>query len=118
MVETLTVREPSYGTPKSVEGRPLIADFGDGYEQRGADGNNDVRETWNPVWNRMPVAEADALEAFIRARRYYEAFLWTPPRAATPLKFRCDAKSFKRVPDRTMGGHDTVSATFIQVFDL
>jgi phage-related protein len=61
--------------------RVRTAAFGDGYEQRLADGINNAPRSWSLGFTR-PTAEADAILAFFEARNGAEAFDWTPPYGA------------------------------------
>lgn len=61
--------------------RVRVAAFGDGYEQRLADGINSAPRAWQLSFTRQ-TAEADAIEAFFAARNGVEAFDWTPPYGA------------------------------------
>jgi phage-related protein len=64
----------------SVTTKPRVrtAAFGDGYEQRLADGINNAKRSWALTFTR-PTTEADAILAFFEARNGAEAFDWTPP---------------------------------------
>lgn len=54
-------------------------EFGDGYMQRQSKGMNPIKVVWNLNFNNRTDAEADALEAFLKARYGVIAFTWTPP---------------------------------------
>lgn len=62
----------------STKPRVRTAAFGDGYEQRLADGINSAPRAWSLGFTR-PTAEADVIIAFFEARNGAEAFDWTPP---------------------------------------
>lgn len=61
--------------------RIRTATFGDGYEQRLADGINNAPRSWALTFTR-PTVEADAILAFFEARNGAESFDWTPPYGA------------------------------------
>jgi phage-related protein len=107
-------QNPNIGLSKASEPRVLIAAFGDGYEQRIADGLNTIRRSWELEWSPISVENADAIENFLIARNGVEAFYWTPPHATTPVKVRC--ARWRRA--NTFWNHDALSASFIEVFDL
>lgn len=61
--------------------RARVAAFGDGYEQRVADGINNAPRMWALSFTR-PTDEADTILAFFEARNGTEAFDWVPPYGA------------------------------------
>ena len=67
--------------PASVDRMPKVktARFGDGYEQRQADGLNNNLAVWNLVFSHRDSTEAAAIEAFLSARGGVERFEWTDP---------------------------------------
>lgn len=65
----------------TVKPRIRTAQFGDGYEQRLADGINNAPRSWALTFARSN-AEADVILAFFEARNGDEAFDWTPPYGA------------------------------------
>jgi Phage-related protein len=111
---------PSPNSQKSVQPRVLKVDFGDGYGQRAADGLNSRPAVWDLKWDALTTAQAAAIETFLADRGGYEAFWWTPPDAATPLKFTGD--SWTRTPvvgaERLEERRFSMTAKFTQVFDL
>lgn len=102
------------GLSKSVNARALVATFGDGYTQRGSDGLNAIGRTYSLTWNALSVANADTIESFFEARAGYEAFEWTAPRDSVAKKWIVQEWTRSNI-DPTL---DSISATFIQVFDL
>jgi phage-related protein len=114
-LDTFPSIAPEYSSsPCDTKARVLRTDFGDGYGQRAADGINNMPRTWPLKWENLTEADANTIENFLRARAGYVAFLWTPPRTGTALKWTCEAWS--RQP--TEGNFVTMTATFNQVFDL
>lgn len=104
----------SPGSAIETEFKVKIAEFGDGYIQRSGDGINSVRDTYTVAIENLTQAEADAIVSFLKARRGYEAFLWTAPRESTARQWICKDK-IKRT--HVGGTTDTLSLTFIEVFD-
>lgn len=80
--------QPSFNVSVTEEPRTLNAAFGDGYEQRVADGINTTKKIWNLQFNNRLLAEANAIVAFLRARGAVESFTWTDPDGDT-LKYIC-----------------------------
>jgi phage-related protein len=104
----------SPGSSVETEFRVKLAEFGDGYIQRSGDGINSVRDTYTVSVENLRKEEADPVVAFLKARRGWEAFLWTPPRETVPRKWICKDK----VKRTHVGGTvDTLSYTLIEVFD-
>lgn len=62
--------------------RVAVAKFGDGYEQRVADGINADLRRFRVTFNTRTTAEADAIDSFLTARAGVESFDWTPPTGA------------------------------------
>jgi phage-related protein len=80
---------PDHGTPKSVEFRINSAKFGDGYEQRAADGINAKEEIVTLTWNSLPKATVESITAFMDARAGHESFDYTYPGDVSPKKYIC-----------------------------
>jgi phage-related protein len=79
-----------FNPSKSTQGKPSVrtlkARFGDGYEQRAADGINNVLRTWNAVWSNYHHVDADpnkpslkALNDFFTTQGGWKKFLWVQP---------------------------------------
>lgn len=104
-------RPPSIETSRSVKPRVLIAEFGDGYTQRRADGLNTQMERITVAWSRLSPADAKTITDFFAARGGVESFHWTAPRDAAPKLWI--AESWERgYPNQT---HETVRASFREV---
>ena len=72
---------PSYAPVDSRKPRVLSARFGDGYEQRAADGINPDLQAWKLNFGPLRTKDADAVEAFlIRNNVASDPFYWSPPR--------------------------------------
>ena len=104
---------PDYGSQEQHKPRVRRVQFGDGYQQRSADGINTDPATWVLSFGNRSDAESQAIVDFLAARGGVEAFDWTPPRGSSALKWICP--QWQRAP--TNYGSWTVSATFEQVFE-
>lgn len=103
---------PDYGAQVSVKPRVRVAQFGDGYEQRIADGINTRPQVWSLQFNNRTDTEAGNITTFLEARNGVEAFDWTPP-GGSAIKVVC------REWSKTVARYNlnSVSATFQQVFE-
>lgn len=87
MADLPATSNPNYGFVVAHKPRILEAQFGDGYSQRSADGlNADPIET-DLIWQNIPAAEADVLDAFLTARGGHESFTYTLPNESTARVF-------------------------------
>ncbi|WP_321940050.1 phage tail protein [Paraburkholderia sp. J8-2] len=89
------------------------AKFGDGYEQRAADGLNNV-STQYALQFIGGEAKIKAILAFLKAAGGATSFLWTPPLEDAPLVFYSETWT----PPTKDGDTWTMTATFQQTFDL
>lgn len=105
---------PSPGTTDKPEFKVLTADFGEGYTQSAGDGVNNVRRVLSLTWETLLPAQAAVITDFIKARRGFGIFYYTPSNETKALKWTCNDFSDKRGE----GGLRTVSATFRQSFNL
>ena len=109
---TFTI-SPSYAPILRRKVRVLAAKFGDGYEQRGADGLHPDLRIWELTFQHLILADADAVEAFFSTNdAAVTPFDWTPPRGAAG-KFLCRSWSRRRDGVEV----DTITATFEEVAD-
>ena len=74
----------TYATPdkqltKSSTPRVLTAKFGDGYEQRAADGINVLNETYTLTFKTRPKADIDDIVAFLDTQKNVTKFTLTLP---------------------------------------
>lgn len=102
----------SYDPQQETTPRVRRAQFGDGYEQRVADGINSVPAVWDLEFNLRDTTEADAIAAFLLARGGIEAFDWTPPFGASG-KYVCRSWRRRQAP----GNWHYLTARFEQVFE-
>ncbi|NTX07050.1 phage tail protein [Myxococcus sp. CA040A] len=73
---------PDYGAQQQTQPRILKAQFGDGYAQRSEDGMRTVLPRWALQFNARRKKEADAIEAFLQARKGVESFEFVVPSSA------------------------------------
>lgn len=100
-----------YGARKSVEPQIKVIKFGDGYEQRQGQGINRQPRSYQLEFP-YPTAIADQIDAFLQARGAVESFTYAHP-GETAGRFVC--RSWERVS--TTYGHDTIHATFDEVYE-
>lgn len=109
MPETFTWRPDSRPTGKFSQ-RTKSARFGEGYEQVVADGINNESQSWPLTFTGSKERVQEIID-FLRARKGYQSFYWTPPFGQQAL-FRC-----AEYDPAHMGGKQwTLSATFEQSF--
>jgi phage-related protein len=101
--------QPAPSAPESHEPRVLVAAFGDGYEQRVADGINNDLETFDLVFNRA-TADIDTIMTFLAGKGAATAFTWTPD-GGSEITVVCP--SWQRI--RTAKGVQGVAARFRRV---
>lgn len=101
---------PAYNGAVSVAPRVMKSQFGDGYQQRVADGINTQPRAWSLVFTNS-VTVSDAIVAFLVARNGVESFDWTPPSGAAG-KFLCEEWQEEYLTDNVR----RVSAVFREVF--
>lgn len=103
---------PDNGAECEYKPRILSGQFGDGYEQRVADGINHNPESHSLTWSAQTLAERNAIVDFLKARGGVEAFNWTPP-AGVAGTYVC--KEWSASPTTAIAHR--VTATFTQVFE-
>lgn len=81
---------PSYNLTIAVEPKVKSIRFGDGYEQRFADGINNSLLNLDLTFEKRNTKEATAILHFLQARKGFESFYFTPPEPySTRKKFVC-----------------------------
>lgn len=106
---------PEFGISGDFAPAITVNKFGDGYQQRVAQGMNSIAGTWPLTFANRESAEATAILNFLIARGATEAFNWTPPDGAeTSLVFVCPKWSVIPVKGEN---RKTITATFEQVFE-
>ncbi len=110
---------PDRGLSKNTKPRVLKVQFGDGYEQRIAEGINSLDETYAVSYSNRPKEEVDDIMAFLDNKKGVTAFTYTIPDSnntpglETSIKVVCDAYSATYVSDATY----SLSATFRRVYE-
>tara|TARA_B100001123_G_C15053993_1_gene924762 strand:+ start:106 stop:477 length:372 start_codon:yes stop_codon:yes gene_type:complete len=114
---TSTVRRPDKSMTRSTKPAVHLAKFGDGYEQRLANGLNVLGETFSITFNNRTKEEIDDIVAFFENKAGVTAFNYTIPDSnnsgETTVKVVCDtwSKTF------TFGDYYSASATFRRVYE-
>lgn len=103
---------PDWGTQQNRKPRVKVASFGDGYQQRVADGINTNPKNWTVAFNARTDTEAGQIMAFLDLRAGVEAFDWTDPDGVAG-KYVCSEYS----KTDTRYNLNNVNATFVQVFE-
>jgi phage-related protein len=103
--------DPTYGAQVARAPRVRIAAFGDGYDQRVADGINTNPEDWDVSFVR-PKSEIDTIETFLTTKAGVTSFTWTPYGHS---EIRVVCAEWRRI--KSTAGVDTLTARFRQVFE-
>lgn len=101
---------PAFEPQMVVKPAVRIARFGDGYEQRTADGINNLLPSWSLVFNQAESVIQEIVD-FLDATGGWQSFDWTPPRGAAG-KFVADQGWTRSVRAPQV---DTLTVTFRQV---
>lgn len=107
--------KPTSNVAPSIEYRILEAKFGDGYEQRLADGINTRKQTVSLEF-RVSDADADTIIAFLDARAGVESFDYTLPKEGSARTWVCKRWSGP-VALSASGAGSMVTAEFEEVFN-
>ncbi|MDG5496976.1 MULTISPECIES: phage tail protein [Azospirillaceae] len=94
--------------------RLSVAQFGDGYSQRIADGINNLQQSTSLSWSALTAVEADAIEGFFKARSDGSAFTYTLP--GTTGAVRWMIAQWTRTLETP--GLWNINASLTKVFDL
>lgn len=70
---------PDRGIQRQSNPRVLVARFGDGYEQRIADGINSVDEMFSVTFNNRSAAEVDDITGYFASLKGATSFTYTIP---------------------------------------
>jgi len=103
---------PDYGASYEIKPSVRVAKFGDGYEQRQANGLNPQAKTWSLQFPSRSDAEASAISAFLAARGAVESFDWTDPSGGVG-KYVCRGWSLAK----DQYNLNTIACKFEQVFE-
>lgn len=93
--------------------RVVAARFGDGYEQRSADGINNRAQVWDLNFDQVDEAIADDIVTFLRARNGVEAFDWTPRWHTAAIRVKCPKWTRSGLDD----GLSHIAVRFEEVFE-
>lgn len=104
---------PEFGPRATYKPRVRNISFGDGYQQRQAEGLNSRQQSWDLTFAYRSQTEADQILAFLTARNAVEAFDWTPPYESTAIKVVC--REWSKSVERS--NLNTITARFEQVFE-
>jgi phage-related protein len=104
---------PDFGAKVAIKPSVRVSSFGDGYEQRQANGINSRSDTWDLQFQRRTNTEADAIMEFLDARAGIQAFDWTPPNEATAIRVIC--REWNKTLERY--NFNSVGAQFIRVYE-
>ena len=114
---TSTVRKPDKSMTRSTKPKVLFAQFGDGYEQRLADGINTLEETFQVSFNTRTKEEIDDIVAFFENKAGVTAFTYTIPDSnnsgETAIKVVCSTWNKTWV----YGDYYSATATFKRVYE-
>ena len=121
VVDSGTYYRPDKSLKRSSKPKIHLATFGDGYEQRLADGINSVKETYSVSFATRPKADIDDIVAFFESKQGVTAFDFTIPDSngsetggtETTIKVVCD--SFDISYD--YGDFYSASAKFRRVYE-
>jgi len=109
---------PDKGLARQFQPRVRIAKFGDGYEQRIADGLNPIQETFNVSFNNRTAEEIDDIIGYLASLGGVTSFNFTVPDdngagGETTIKVVCDTYAQTYTND----GFPSATATFRRVYE-
>lgn len=104
---------PDFGAQVQAQPRVRAVTFGDGYQQRQADGINNLPQVWSLQWQNRDNTETNAIKSFLALRAGVEAFDWTPPNEDTAIRVICSEWQVTTVRYNL----NNVSASFTQIFE-
>ena len=115
---TSTVRRPDKSMVRTSKPKVHIATFGDGYEQRLADGINNLEESYQVAFVNRTKAEIDDIVAFFENKGAVTAFTYTVPDTnesgnEVAIKVVCD--TWNKTYD--FGDYYSANATFRRVYE-
>jgi len=108
---------PDRGLQKQSTPRVLVARFGDGYEQRIANGINSIDETFNVTFKNRTKEEIDDITGYLGSLNGVTAFNYTIPDSnnggETTIKVVCDTFA----QNYSYDDFYSASATFRRVYE-
>jgi phage-related protein len=103
---------PDYGAECEESPNVRVTKFGDGYEQRQANGINSMRKVWGLTFSQRSDVEKGVILTFLRDHNGVTSFDWVDPDGISG-KYVCR----KWKPTKTRFNLNSVTATFEQVFE-
>ena len=79
MLDGTFIATPDKSMTKTSAPKVLSVSFGDGYEQRIADGINSLRETYSLSFKTRPKADIEDIVVFLDTKKNVSKFLFTMP---------------------------------------
>jgi len=79
LLDGVSVARPDKNLNRTSSPRVLKATFGDGYEQRLADGINNIQEEYSIAFNNRTKEEIDDITAFLASKNGVTSFEFTIP---------------------------------------
>ena len=114
---TSTNRKPDKGMTRQSQPKVFKTEFGDGYEQRLADGINTLEETFQVSFNTRTKEEIDDIVAFFENKAGVTAFTYTIPDSnnsgETAIKVVCSTWN----KTWAYGDYYSATATFKRVYE-
>lgn len=113
------------GIQRQSTPRVLVARFGDGYEQRIADGINSVDEVFSVTFNNRSAAEVDDITGYFASLKGATSFTYTIPDSTQTSNVAPDTAGERRLKVVCQSysqsyhhdGFYSVSATFKRVYE-
>lgn len=103
---------PSYSTPVSRQFNMRKIQFGQGWIERGVDGINGAKTTWDIKVNGLDNTTAQALNVFLTQRRGVAPFYWSEYGGTDTSLYTCEEWSFDLIGENVQN----FSAQFVQFF--
>ena len=103
---------PQFSSRAKRQPRVRKSGFGDGYEQRTADGLNVIRDEWDLVFT-LKRADAESLLSFFDGLQGVSRFQWTAPGQSQALNYICDDWNYQLLSTGAM----TINAHIYQDFN-
>ena len=116
---------PDRGIQRQSTPRVLVARFGDGYEQRIADGINSINEMFSVTFNNRSAAEVDDITGYFASLKGATSFTYTIPDSTQTSNVAPDTAGERRLKVVCQSysqsyhhdGFYSVSATFKRVYE-
>ena len=109
---------PDRGIARQSNPRVLVAKFGDGYEQRIADGINSVDEVFSVTFNNRSAAEIDDITGYFASLKGATSFTYTIPddnASGNELAIKVVCQTYNQ--SYNYDGFYSVSAVFKRVYE-